>query len=93
MREAQMRTKEIVMAKRIDWLAVAIGNQRSIAQAATNLGVSAKVIYAWLEEGLGGVSFDKVVKLSEKGDVPLEYLARRLGPWTGGPPPERYITD
>jgi hypothetical protein len=77
-----------VLVERVDWLAVAIGNQRSIPQAARNLGVSPKVIYGWLDKGLASVPFGMVSKLSEVGDVPLEYLKRRTGPWKGGPAPD-----
>ena len=49
------------------------------------LGVkSAKVIY-WLDHGLGDVPFATVVKISWMGDVPLEFLGRRLGPWNDAP--------
>lgn len=67
--------------RRIDWLAVAVGNLGGIGPASRVLGFSRQTIYTWLEEGLGGVSFDKVTKLSQMGDVPLEYLSRRLSVW------------
>jgi hypothetical protein len=69
-------------------LAVAIGNLRGITPAAKALKVSQKTIYAWLDEGLAGVPFSKVIEISEVGDVPLDYLAKRLAPWTGGPQPD-----
>jgi len=75
-----------VLVQRIDWLAVAIGNLRGITPAAKALKVSQKTIYAWLDEGLAGLPFAKVIEISEVGDVPLSYLAKRLGPWKGGPP-------
>jgi hypothetical protein len=61
-----------------NWLAVAVAKLWGIGPASKSLGVSRQTIYAWLEHGLGGVSFDKVSKLSRMGDVPLECLAKRL---------------
>ena len=64
----------------LDWLAVAIGNLGGPGPAARSLNVSRQTIYAWLSDGLAGVAFEKICLISSKGDVPLEYLARRLGP-------------
>ena len=64
-----------------DWLAIAIGNLGGPAAAARALGVSRQTVYGWVDDGLAKASFEKVVMLSVKADVPLEYLAKRLGPW------------
>jgi len=67
--------------KRVDWLAVAIGNLGGIESAALAVGVSKQTVYTWLDKGLARTEFSRVAALAEKGDVPLEYLSRRLGPW------------
>ncbi len=72
-----------IRAPKMDWLALALGTLGGAAPAARACGASQKTVYAWLNHGLGKAAFDKVVKLSEKSNVPLEYLARRLGPWRG----------
>jgi hypothetical protein len=78
--EAAGRVDEARM-KRIDWLAVAIGNLGGPGPATRVLGLSRQTVYTWLNEGLGKTAFEHVVALSNAADVPLEYLARRLGPW------------
>ena len=70
-----------VIVNRVDWLAVAVGNVGGIPQMARKLGVKSKMVIHWLDHGLGAVAFETVVKLAWMGDVPLEFLARRLGPW------------
>lgn len=69
--------------KGLDWLAVAIGNLGGVARAASTLHVQRQTVYNWLNQGLGNVEFSQVVEISKAGDVPLEYLARRLGPFDG----------
>lgn len=64
-----------------DWLAVAIGNIGGVGKAAKVMGVSRQTIYNWLDKGVGTIEFKEMVKLARIGDVPIEYLARRLGPW------------
>lgn len=76
-REA-MGKSEVERLSSMDWLAVAIGNLGGVVPAAKALKVSRQTIHAWLTYGLADVSFDKIVRLSEGGDVPMEYLARRL---------------
>ena len=71
--------------ERLDWLAVAIHNVGGISKAAKQLGVSQMLLCSWLENGLSRVKFESVVKLSELGDVPLEFLARRLRKHPGQP--------
>jgi len=66
--------------RKVDWLAVAIGNIGSPKKAAGKLATTEGTVYEWLERGLATVPFYCVVQLSKFGDVPLEYLARRLGP-------------
>lgn len=81
-REMAGRISESTM-RRVDWLAVAIGNLGGPNRAAKRLGLSPQTVYTWITKGLRGVDFAKVYNLSKEGDVPLEYLARRLGPWDG----------
>ena len=82
------KNNDPVLRERIDWLAVAIGNLGNITGTARKLGVTEKLICDWLDKGLESVPFGMVAKLSEKGDVPLVNLAKRLGPWTGAWPPD-----
>lgn len=75
------RPEVVSLVRGTDWLAVAIGNMGGIGQAARKMGVSRQTIYNWLEQGLGTIEFEKVVRLAKQADVPLDYIARRLGPW------------
>jgi hypothetical protein len=70
--EAEMARKMTFQCPkdRIDRLARAIVSLRGITPAAKALKVPKKTICAWLDNGQAGVPFDKVVRLSQKGDMP-----------------------
>jgi len=63
-----------------DWLAVAIGNMGGVAAAAEKIGVSAQTVYTWLAQGVGTLSFGRVVQIAELGRIPLEAFKQRMGP-------------
>ncbi len=65
------------MVSKIDWLAVAIGNVGGVNGAAKRFNVQPATIYQWLNRGVGHLKFDRVVEISQAGNVPLDYLARR----------------
>jgi hypothetical protein len=65
----------------LDWLALAVNRMGGIKLAARRLGVSDRTVAGWLEHGLASARFDQVVQLRQLADVPLEALARRLGPF------------
>jgi hypothetical protein len=69
----------------IDRLALAVARLGRIEGAAENLGVSKQTIYTWLESGLGKAQFERVVRLSQASDIPIEALAKRLGPFPHAP--------
>jgi hypothetical protein len=70
-----------VIGNRIDWLSVAIANMGGISRAAKVMAVSRQTIYDWLDDGIGTVQSSVVIKLARLSDVPLDFLAKRTGPW------------
>jgi hypothetical protein len=71
-----------------DWLGFAIGELGGPELAANRLKVDRKTIYNWLEKGLGPVSFEQVLALSDASEIPLEAFRKRLGPYPYGAPPD-----
>ena len=71
-----MRTKKRCQ---IDWLALAIAHLGGIAGAAKTMRVKPRAVRCWLGKGIGGLTFARVVKIAELGDiadVPFRMLAR-----------------
>jgi hypothetical protein len=73
------------LTERIDWLAFTIGRLGGPGPAARIFGVPSKTVLDWLEKGLGSVPFGRVCDIAKVGEVPLQCLAQRLGPWPRNP--------
>jgi DNA-binding transcriptional regulator YdaS (Cro superfamily) len=77
-----MKRKATRPFKDIDWLALAISRIGGEKGAARRFGVPQATVARWLEHGIADAPFAAVVLLSTLGDVLLEHLARRLGPYS-----------
>lgn len=67
--------------QKIDWLAAAVACMGGISLAAKKLKVSRATIYHWLDEGLARASLGTVMAISRQGNIAIEYLIRRMGPF------------
>jgi hypothetical protein len=63
-----------------DWLGYAVHKLGGPAKAATTIGVSLRTLHTYLGEGLSGAPFREIILISKLADVPIDYLARRMGP-------------
>ena len=64
-----------------DWLGYAIGKLGGPTEAAAKLGITRQTIYTYLGEGLADAPFRDVISISNLADVPMQFLARRMGPY------------
>jgi hypothetical protein len=82
---ATKHSKPMKLTEGIDWLAFTIGRVGGPGPAARIFGVPSKTVVDWLEKGLGSVPFGRVCDIAKVGEVPLQCLAKRLGPWPRNP--------
>ena len=74
----------------MDWLAFAVAKMGGIDEAARKLKVSGTTIVEWLEHGLAGIRFDKIVELARISEVSLLQLELRLGSFPRAEAQEAY---
>jgi hypothetical protein len=80
-RSAADHVRQEANVQKIDWLAAAVACMGGISVAAKRLKVSRATIYHWLDEGLARATLGTVVAISRQGNIPIEYLIRRMGPF------------
>lgn len=67
----------------VDWLVYClakIANGGGVPEAARVLGVDTATIYNWLKKGIGGLAFQRVAELANRGNIPIHLLLHRMGP-------------